>query len=234
MTASTVIKGMVRTVRYDCAALGIWAIRRTETGCQRSASSATSTWESVIPQPSVGRRGISFCPVALMSTTCGGITARAGHTVPGRRVTAGWRSALISPVRLPVDRWSVAVVHRPLPGIVCALFTHRSTLTGTKDTGSAALVASVGQPTQATVPSGTGPPLTVGTGVADVDGAAGAVALLGAPAGAPDCAAPHPAASAPAASNGTAKAHARRPARPVRPACAMNANSVLMGVPRFR
>src|SRR5580692_11397612 len=151
---------------------GILAIRRTETGCQRSALSARRTWDCVSPQPLAGSRGISFWPSALMSTTCGGITATAGHTVPGRCVAGGWRRALISPARPELARCSVAVVHRPLPGIVWAPFTHRSTLTGTKDTGRDTLVASVGQPTQADCPEATGPPLTVGTGAAEAVGTA--------------------------------------------------------------
>ena len=98
------------------AAPGIVAISRTETGCQRSASSAASTWDC--DQPAAGDRepGISFWPVAPMSTTCGGITARAGQTVPGRCVAEGWRRALISAARPESARCSVAVVHRPLPG----------------------------------------------------------------------------------------------------------------------
>jgi hypothetical protein len=144
-----------------------------------------------------------------------------------------------------------------LPGIVCAPFTHRSTLTGTKDTGSAVLVAPLGQPTHAGSPGTAFPPLTVGTGVADADGPAGAVAcppaallavLLGAalfavlpgaallavlPGAAPVCALPHPAASAPATSSGTATAAARRPARALDETRAIEESGVLMPVPRF-
>src|ERR1700722_6656817 len=182
-------------------------IRRTDTGCQRSASSAASTWDWISPQPVVGSRGMSFSPFAPMSTTCGGISARAGQTVPGGRVAGGWRRALISAARPESARWSVAVVHRPLPGMVSAPFTHRSTLTGTKDTGSDTLTAPVGQPAQAGSPGTTPPPLTVGTGVAaaDAEEAADAGACAGgAPTAPPLCALPQPAASAPAASSGRA------------------------------
>ena len=199
---------------------GILAISRTDTGCQRSASSATSTWDWMSPQPVAGSRGISFWPFAPMSTTCGGITARAGQTVPGWCATEGWRRALISPARPESDRCSVAVFHRPLPGMVWAPFTHRSTLTGTKDTGSDTLVAPVGQPAQAGSPATTRPPLTVGTGVAGRRAATPATPRTDAPTrcaprtraarrsvrgrggAAAVCALPHPAASAPAASSG--------------------------------
>src|SRR6202012_1800285 len=66
-------------------------IRRPDTGCQRSASSAASTWDWISPQPVVGSRGMSFSPFAPMSTTCGGISARAGQTVPWWRVAGGGR-----------------------------------------------------------------------------------------------------------------------------------------------
>jgi hypothetical protein len=136
--------------------------------------------------------------------------------------------------------------------MVWAPFTHRSTLTGTKDTGSDTLVAPVGQPTQADWPGTTGPSLIVGTGVAGAaapddaggdapadagadaaaDDAAGAGA---APAALPACALPHPATSAAAASSGAAAAAVRRPgpASPGRPARATDEISVLMSVPRF-
>jgi hypothetical protein len=65
-----------------------------------------------------------------------------------------------------------------LPGIVSALFTHRSTVTGTNDTGRLELGALAGQPAQATSPAATCPPLTVGTGAAVDDGAAEAVGPL--------------------------------------------------------
>ncbi len=150
----------------------IGAISRMDTGCQRIVSSAASTCDWMSPQPVAGSRGISFWPFAPMSTTCGGITARAGQTVPGRCATDGWRRALTSAARLESDRCSVAVVHRPLPGMASTPFTHRSTLTGTKDTGSDTLVAPVGQPAQAGSPATTRPPLTVGTGVTDAEAAA--------------------------------------------------------------
>jgi hypothetical protein len=65
-----------------------------------------------------------------------------------------------------------------LPGIVSAPFTHRSTFTGTNDTGRLALGALAGQPAQATSPAATCPPLTVGTGAAVDDGAGEAVGPL--------------------------------------------------------
>ena len=65
----------------------------------------------------------------------------------------GWCSALISAASSLSARCRVAVSHRPLPGIVCAPVTHRSTLTGTKDTGSVALGAFAGQPAQAGWPA---------------------------------------------------------------------------------
>src|SRR6201996_9607182 len=228
-----------------------FVIRRTDTGCHGSASSAASTWDWISPQPVVGSRGMSFSPFAPMSTTCGGISARAGQTVPGWCVAGGWRRALISAARPESARCSVAVVHRPLPGMVSAPFTHRSTLTGTKDTGSDTLTAPVGQPTQAGWPGSSGPSLIVGTGVAgaadDADGAPadaggdaaaddadGAVAGA-APAAPPPCTLPHPATSAPTASSGTAAAAVRRPgpASPSRAARATDEISVLMSVPRF-
>src|SRR6185437_10194071 len=206
--------------------LGTLAISRTETGCQRSASSAASTCIWVSPQPVAGSRGISFWPFALISTTCGASTAMAGHTVPGGRVAVGRRRALTSPSRPESARCSVAVIHIPLPGIVCAPFTHRSTLTGTNDAGRGPLATPAGQPTQAGSPGTTRPPLTVGTGVAGADGPAGAVACPGAPVlepgapapgAAPACTLPHPvtsapAASAPATSSAPATALVRRPA----------------------
>jgi hypothetical protein len=144
--------------------------------------------------------------------------------------------------------------------MVSAPFTHRSTLTGTKDTGSDALVAPVGQPTQADWPGPTGPSLIVGTGVAgaaaaddaggDAAADAGADAPVdaggdaaaddadgagAAPAALPASVLPHPATSAAAASSGTAAAAVRRPgpASPGRPARATDEISVLMSVPRF-
>jgi len=60
-------------------------------------------------------------------------------------------------------------------------FTHRSTLTGTKDTGSGALVAFVGQPAQANPLTATDPPPTGGTTGVGPDGAATTVACPGAP-----------------------------------------------------
>jgi hypothetical protein len=67
---------------------------------------------------------------------------------------------------------------------------HRSTATGTKDAGRAPDAALDGQPEQATWPAATGPPLTVGTGVAGP--AAGADPLT--PPGEPLPAEPLPAA----------------------------------------
>ena len=57
------------------------------------------------------------------------------------------------------------MTHIPLPGMSCAPVTQRSTLTGTKETGSTALGAFAGHPAQAGPPAATRPPLTVGTGV---------------------------------------------------------------------
>src|ERR1700733_4478963 len=108
-----------------------------------------------------------------MSTTCGGIIASAGQTVPGTCPAGGWCRALIRAARPLSARCSDAVDHRPLPGTVWAPLTHRSTLTGTKDTGRLAVGAFDGQPTQGGPPATTGPPLTVGTGAADVGGAVG-------------------------------------------------------------
>jgi hypothetical protein len=126
-------------------------------------------------------------------------------------------------------------------------FTHRSTLTGTKDTGSDTLVAPAGQPAHSGWPGTTGPSLIVGTGVTAADAGgepaadAGAGAAVDAAADAADDAvgavAPpvdtlaHPAASAPAASSGATAAAVRRPAGP--PARAIDEISVLMPVPRF-
>jgi hypothetical protein len=146
-----------------------------------------------------------------------------------------------------------------LPGIVWTPFTHRSTATGTNETGRAAVGALSGQPAQAGWPGVTGPPLTVGTGVADPDGPAGADGraeaadadgraevegdagdAVDAPVadavgvdpldGAPACVVPHPAASAPAESSTAVTANARVPGRR---AAAIGAFGVLMAVPRF-
>jgi len=110
---------------------------------------------------------------------------------------------------------------------------HRSTATGTKDTGSGPRVACCGQPVQAGSPDVTGPPVAVGTGVLLTDGGE-LVAVLPvadpppAPPPAPGDGAetvPHPAASAPAASSGTDASSAARPrcranlANPAIPAC---------------
>jgi hypothetical protein len=138
-----------------------------------------------------------------------------------------------------------------LPGTVWAPLTHRSTLTGTKDTGKLAVGACDGQPTQAGSPPTTGPPLTVGTGVADPDDTVGAADPEGAadppdpdgaadavvadavgvtpPDGEPACDVPHPA-SATAASSAEAMAHARGPAGR---AGVIGAFGVVMAVPRF-
>jgi hypothetical protein len=144
-------------------------------------------------------------------------------------------------------RCSVAVAHRPLPGIVSTPFTHRSTLVGTKDTGSEPLLAPPGQPVHAAPPAAPGPPLSVDTGAGDADGAVGAVACPGAPllavpplastllgavpaAPAPDALA-HPAASTPTARRGTARTavgRAAMPARVSRPPLAIDEISVLM------
>jgi hypothetical protein len=119
--------------------------------------------------------------------------------------------------------------------MVSAPCTHRSTVTGTKETGREALVVSVGQPAQSGPPGATAPPLTVGTGLAgadpdaDADAEAARVAVCVGPtldgpvpdATAADCVLAHPVASAAAASSGTARAAARlavRPGRRHRPA----------------
>jgi hypothetical protein len=133
-----------------------------------------------------------------------------------------------------------------LPGTVWAPFTHRSTVTGTKEAGRLPTGAWAGQPAQAGWPAVSGPPLTVGTGAADPDGfgdeageageageaeanvgdvvdAVGAAPPDGEPAG--DV--PHPAASVPAVSSAAVAAHVRGPARRADVFC------VLMAVPRF-
>jgi hypothetical protein len=56
-----------------------------------------------------------------------------------------------------------------LPGIVWAPFTHRSTATGTNETGRLDVGALAGHPAQAGSPGVTRPPLTVGTGAAGPD-----------------------------------------------------------------
>jgi hypothetical protein len=155
---------MVAWAEDALPAAGIFSIRRTDTTVQCSDASATNTWDWTRPQPLTGTRGISRWPVASVSTISGGSTASAGQTVPGVRDPVGRRSALTSGVSPLSDRWSVAVTHCPLPGTACEPVTQRSTLTGTKETGSVALGVPVGQPEHAGSPAATGPPLTVGTG----------------------------------------------------------------------
>ncbi len=214
---------------------------RTETVVQCSWPRATVTEDWMKPQPLTGNFGLSFCPVELISTTAGGISARAGHMVPGLCPVDGCRRAVTSALRLPSARSSVAVDHRPLPAMAWTLSTHRSTVTGTKDAGRVPVGAPDGQPAQATSPAGRDPPLTVGTGVAvplaagadpETPGALAEAPLAGAELGplVPDAVAPdvpgeaelpgawapagalaQPAASAPAASSVTAAAQARRP-----------------------
>jgi hypothetical protein len=125
--------------------------------------------------------------------------------------------------------------------MVSAPFWHRSTLTGTKDTGSDTLFAPAGQPVQAGSPGTTRPPLVVGTGVADADAAvadtAGKTDAFAA--GAALCVLAHPAASAPAASSGTARAAARPTGLPsgrnrlARETRESDEVDVLIAVPRF-
>src|ERR1700760_4938270 len=126
----------------------IWEIIRTDSGYQRNALRASSTWDWVWPQPLSGSLGMSFWPVALISTTCGGITARAGQKVPGARVCAGRRRALSSLPRELSERCRVAVTHRPLPEMTWAPFTHRSALTAAKDAGRDCTGVLARQPTQ--------------------------------------------------------------------------------------
>ena len=152
------------------------AIRRTDTGCQRSASSAASTWDWMSPQPVVGQPRHELLAVRADEHDLRRDLGQGGADGPGWRVAGGWRRALISAARPESARSSVAVVHRPLPGMVWAPFTHRSTLTGTKDTGQrharrARRPAHAGRLARLRA----GPPLIVGTGVAgaadDADGA---------------------------------------------------------------
>jgi NAD(P) transhydrogenase len=140
-----------------------------------------------------------------------------------------------------------------LPGIVWAPFTHRSTATGTKETGRLAVGALAGHPAQAGSPGVVRPPLTVGTGAVDpndwadpdgtaeaeaeakdAEGAAGAdvADAVGADpcGGAPARVVPHPAASVPAASSAAVTAHTRVPAPR---AAAIGAFCVFMALPRF-
>ena len=203
-------------------------ISRTETGCQLIEASVVSTRASAVPQAPIGSWGISCLPVALISSTCGGMTANSGQMTPGWTRVDGCISTATRAARLSVDFSRVAVSHSPFPGICWKPVTHRSTATGWKNAVSFPCGASDGQPAQAVSPAMTGPPLTVGTGVAlgptptpsddadaeaDADDDAVPTGWFGPPGLAATV--PHPAASAPATSSGTETARVCRASRAI-------------------
>ena len=86
---------------------GILATSRTETRCHVIAASVLSTWLSTRPQAPTGSRGMSFWPVELNSTICGGRMANSGQMTSG-----GCRDRRPQQLR----RQRRQVVGRPLQG----------------------------------------------------------------------------------------------------------------------